>query len=118
METNRGDAFGIADSQAGNSQEHLEGSAVEVKWEKMAVPKSPRKLGVDIEIEVGLFLGGDLMDSKPIKAEEPICLIEAMFPNQRRSFEGKDFRGIWDGTKSRKVDAPEFEVFVEITGAP
>ena len=112
-----GDALGVPDAKAGDAVEHFEGGFCDVDREEVAVAEGPGELGVDVEIEVRVVLGGDFMDVESIEAHEPVGLVEAVLADEGRSFEGEAGGGVWDGAEGGVVDAVELKVSVEVAGA-
>ena len=84
--TDGGDALRISDAQAGNPVEHFQWSTVDIEGKKMPISQGSRELGVDVEIEIRLLLGGDFIDFISIETHEPISLVETMLSNERRRF--------------------------------
>jgi hypothetical protein len=104
------DALGIPDSKAGNADEEFEGGAIDVEGEGAAVAEGPRELGIDVEIEVWIVLGSDLVDVVTVEAHEPVGLVEAMLADERRGLEWETGGGVGDGAEGGVVNAAELEV--------
>lgn len=80
------DPFGIPHSEAWDAQDYFVVGFVKIDGKEVAIAQRPGKLGVDIQVEVGLAFRGDFIDFVSIEAHEPISLVETVFTDQGRRF--------------------------------
>ena len=82
----RDDPFGIPHSEARDAQDYLVVGFVKIDGKEVAIAQRPGKLGVDIQVEVGLAFRGDFIHFVSVEAHEPISLVKTVLTDQGRRF--------------------------------
>ena len=78
------DAPGAFGADARHPQQHFKGRTVHIHREQPVVLHRPVAFGVQIGVEVGVVPVQKFLCLELVKAEQPVCLIEPMLPQQRR----------------------------------
>ena len=81
------DEDGALDTNAGHTKDVLVGGFVDVNREELGMAQGPAELGVDVEVEVGVLVVDNLIDTELIEAHKPVGLIESVLAHQGRLFQ-------------------------------
>ena len=107
------DAVHIAHAESGHAQQDFARGLVDVGRESRSVAERPRKLGVELQVEIWRSLGGDFVHLEAVEAQQPVRLIKPMLAHERRRLEGQQRRRIRNWTEPRVIHAPQPVIAVE-----
>ncbi|MPL99232.1 hypothetical protein SDC9_45449 [bioreactor metagenome] len=72
------------DADSWNAEYFFVGCPVHVHREEVRMAQGPARLGVEGHVEVGLFRGQDFFGPEAVEPEEPVRLVEPVFPEHGR----------------------------------
>ena len=111
------DTIDVVTSETGDAQHCFSRRCIDVDGECLRMTARPLGLGVDLEIEEGIFGAGDFGGFEAIEADEPVRLVEAVFAHEWSCGEWKAGVCLGVGAEAGVVDALEAEAGVERVGA-
>ena len=103
------DALDVSITEARDAQHRFTRCGIDVDGEGFRVTARPLSLGVDLEIEEGIFRPGDLRGVEAVEADEPVGLIETMLAHEGSGGERKARVGFWIRAEAGVVDALEMK---------
>lgn len=99
-----------------DTENHFQRSPVHVDGEKLWIAEGIAEFRVDFEVKVRMFIVYDFVHFEAVKAEQPIRLVQPVFPYEGWRFQGRQSLVVADGHIAGIVDPPQFLLFVQIAG--
>lgn len=74
--------------------------------------QGPAGLGVQVEVEIRRLVSQYLIGFELVEAQQPVSLVEAVLPQERRLGDGRQVRAGHGRDISRIIDALQFHLIV------
>lgn len=89
---------GRGDADAGDAQQSVVRRPVDFDREKLRMAQGPAGLGVQVEVEIRRLVSQYLIGFELVEAQQPVSLVEAVLPQERRLGDGRQVGPVTAGT--------------------